>query len=371
MQTSIPCVMMRGGTSRGLYFLGSDLPADPVLRDRVLLAAMGSPDSRQIDGAGGATSVTSKVAIVSPSDHPSADVDYLFAQVGVENATVDTGPSCGNILSGVAPFAIEQGLLQATDGETTVRIRNVNTGALIEAVVRTPGGYVEYEGETAIDGVPGTASPIPLGFLEPMGSKTGALFPTGLCIDTIDGIDVTCVDGAMPMVVIAAAELGLSGYEMPAELDANAGLLDRLENIRCTAARLMGLGDVREGVVPKLALVAPARNGGTICSRYFVPARCHGSYAATGAITLASCVLAEGTVAARVAAMVARSSGTVVIEHPAGRIAIDLVVTGSGVGLHVARAFVTRTARPIFAGSVMISGSILAHVSNAAIDEAA
>src|SRR5918993_5767036 len=234
-QTAIPCVFMRGGTSKGPYFVADDLPEDADLRDRVLLAVMGSPDKRQIDGLGGADSLTSKVAIVSKSSRPDADVDYLFAQVKIDRAYVDTAPNCGNMISGVGPFAIERGLVPAEDGETVVRIYNVNTAAGVHAAIRTPGRRVQYDGDVAIDGVPGTGAPISLNFLDAVGSKTGKLLPTGKMVDEIDGVKVSCVDLAMPMVIAKASDFGITGYETKPELDAKAALLTRMEGIRLEA----------------------------------------------------------------------------------------------------------------------------------------
>ena len=249
-QRAIPCMFMRGGTSRGPFFLLEDLPADPEVRDRVLLAAMGSPDPRQIDGLGGATTVTSKVAMVSPSQRPGIDVDYRFAQVWLDKAIVDTAPSCGNMLAGVGPFAIERGLVTPDADETRVRIFDVNTGSRIEAIVQTPGGTVTYAGDQRIDGVPGTAAPVVLSFSDVVGSKCGAMFPTGAVQEEIDGVAVSCIDVAVPMVMMRAGDLGLSGYE-PDEITGNAVLMRRIEKIRLEAGRRMGLGDVAESVVPR------------------------------------------------------------------------------------------------------------------------
>ncbi len=354
MQRSIPCLMMRSGTSRGLYFRASDLPQDGATRDAVLIAAMGSSDPSQIDGAGGGTSVASKVAIVSPSTHPGADVDYLFAQVGVETATVDTAPSCGNILAGVGPFAIENGYVTAADGETAVRVRNVNTGALVECVVQTPNRQVTYSGDTAIDGVPGTAAAIRLGFRNIAGGKTGHLLPTGAVRDTVCGVPVSCVDLAMPMVLVAAASLGKSGYETKEALDADTALLERLEAIRRAAAKRMGLGDVSGSVVPKIAMLAAPRGADGISSRYFVPDRCHAAHAATGAICIAGAALIEGTIANTLYAPAADAPFSVRVEHPKGAIEIGLQVCGRGSAAEIAAAFLVRTARPIFVGQILV-----------------
>ena len=354
MQRSIPCVMMRGGTSRGLYFRAADLPRDTATRDAVLLAAMGSADPSQIDGVGGATSVTSKVAMVSPSSHPWADVDYLFAQLGVDTPVVDTGPSCGNILAGVGPFAIESGLVAAKETETTVRVHNVNTGALIDCVVQTPDRQVCYEGATSIDGVPGTAAPIKLGFRNIAGSKTGRLLPTGRVRDTVCGTPVTCIDLAMPMVLVAAASLGKTGYETKDELDSDAVFLARLEEIRQEAAKRMGLGDVKGSVVPKIAILAEARGESGVSSRYFVPERCHAAHAATGAICIAGAARIAGTIAHRLYRGERSGDAVVRVEHPKGAIEIEVRASGTGPSTTVNSASLVRTARPIFSGQILV-----------------
>lgn len=348
----IPCVLMRGGTSRGPFFLESDLPAEPRARDRVLLAAMGSPHLLQLDGLGGGNSLTSKVAIVSRSARPDADVDYLFAQVAVDRADVDLGPNCGNMLSAVGPFAIEAGLVPAAEGETVVRIHNRNTASLIEATVQTPGGLVDYDGATAIDGVAGTAAPVKLSFLEAVGSKTGALLPTGKAREEIDSVAVTLVDYAMPMLLARAGDFGLAGDETPAVLDADASLLARLERIRREAGRRMGLGDVAGRVIPKIGLLSPARRGGGLTSRYFTPDRCHRSHAVTGALCIAAASRIAGSLAAD---MLSLETGTLVgVEHPSGAIQVELALDAAG---QVARASLVRTARRIFEGHVIVPAS--------------
>ena len=358
MQTAIPCVMMRGGTSRGPYFKASDLPTDSTTRDRVLLAVMGSPDERQIDGIGGATTLTSKVAIVSPSDHPEADVDYLFAQVSIDQAFVDTAPSCGNMLSGVGPFAIDSGYIKAQNGETLVRIRNVNTDSLIDAIIQTPNGQVEYEGSTAIDGVPGTAAPVVLNFKNIVGSKTGALLPTGNVRDMVEGVEVSCVDVAMPMVIMAATALGKTGYESKTELDVDKEFFTRLEKIRLAAARLMGMGDVSGKVVPKVGLLAAPCSGGNITSRYFVPTACHAAHAVTGAICVAACTALKGSVADGVAEYKYDPPQQCEIEHPSGSIAVALDLQRDGEQLQVNSAGVVRTTRKLFAGEVHVASRV-------------
>ena len=354
MQTGIPSVLMRGGTSKGLYFRKEDLPADKDAVDRVLLAAYGSPDPRQIDGVGGATTLTSKAVIVSPSEEPDVDVDYLFAQVTVDRPFVDYGPTCGNMLAGVGPFAIESGLVPAEDGETRVRIRQVNTGGLVEAVVQTPGGRVNYEGDSAIDGVPGTAAPVVLNFSNVVGSKTGALFPSGHAREEIDGIQVTLVDAAMPVMALHASAAGISGYESAAELDANKELFARLEGLRLEAGRRMGLGDVTGKVMPKIDLVAPPRNGGTFASRYLVPTRTHEAHAVTGAIAMSAAAVVPGTVVNDVAEGVEGDAPRITIEHPTGTIDLALKLRRDGDSVEIETAGVVRTARLLFSGNVLV-----------------
>lgn len=357
-QTAIPCTMMRGGTSRGPYFLARELPADEPGRDRVLLAAMGSPDHRQIDGMGGATTLTSKVAIVSPSAHDWADVDYLFAQVSVDRAFVDYGPTCGNMLAGVGPFAIDRGLTPADDPRTVVHIRNVNTDSLIEAVVETPGGSVEYDGDAVIDGVPGSAAPILLNFMDVVGSKTGALFPTGRRRERILGVEVSCVDVAMPMVLAAAEGMGVRGDESKGELDANRALLDKLEAVRLEAGERMGLGDVRGQVIPKFGLLSRPRRGGAVTSRYFTPADCHAAHAVSGAVCVGSAALASGTVAEGVAEVTGALSQRVEIEHPSGSITVAFDLDGTGDDFALRKAGVVRTARKLFQGHLFVPGRV-------------
>ena len=264
---TIPCVLMRAGTSRGPFFLKEWLPENAEARDQALIGAIGASDPLQLDGLGGNSTLNSKVAIVSRSTQPDCDLDYLFAQVGVGHQSVDTRPNCGNMLSGVAPFAIEQGLIEARDPTTTVMIYNVNTGSKIEATVQTPGGRVNYEGHARIDGVPGTAAPILLNFLDAWGAVTGQLFPTGRRTETIAGVMVTCIDAAMPLMMVRASELGLTGRERPAELDANGALMEKIETMRLEAGRRMGLGDVSDSVVPKPVIVSPGDSPNSIVSR--------------------------------------------------------------------------------------------------------
>ncbi|MGD9766535.1 MAG: 4-oxalomesaconate tautomerase [Pseudolabrys sp.] len=351
----IPCVLMRGGTSRGPYFLETDLPADAAARDRVLLSVMGSPHPLQLDGIGGSHTVTSKVAIISKATHPDADVDYLFAQVSIEAAIVDTSPNCGNMLSGVGPFAIEAGLVAPQVGETTVRIYNRNTRSLIDAIIQTPDGRVTYDGSAAIDGVAGTGAPIKLSFLDAKGGKTGKLLPTGQTREVIQGLSVTLIDYAMPMMLVAALDFDLRGDETAEELDENTAMLARMEEIRREAGHRMGLGDVSKLVIPKVGLLSPPRHGGTITSRYFVPHRCHRSHAVTGALCVAVASRLPGTVAYDLAQT--EPVSPVTIEHPSGRIQIDLTFKADG---SVDRASVIRTARRIFEGSVIVGADAFA-----------
>ena len=357
-QTAIPCVFMRGGTSKGPYFLADDLPSDPAMRDRVLLAVMGSPDVRQIDGLGGADSLTSKVAIVSKSSRPDADVDYLFAQVKIDRPFVDTAPNCGNMISGVGPFAIEKGLVPAQDGETIVRIYNVNTAAVVHAAVRTPGRQVQYEGDVAIDGVPGTGAPISLNFLDAVGSKTGKLLPTGRVRDEIEEIEVSCVDLAMPMVIARAADFGVTGYESKAELDANKPLLKRMEEVRLKAGELMGMGDVTGQVEPQFCLVAPPRHGHAITSRYFVPETCHAAHAVTGGLCLAAACVLPGSVTEGIAVLPPGPRRIIVIEHPSGTLGTEFELEGSAENPVIKRAAFVRTARKIMEGLVYVPGAV-------------
>ncbi|MDE1570196.1 4-oxalomesaconate tautomerase [Aquabacter sediminis] len=348
----VPCVLMRGGTSRGPFFLENDLPREQAELSHFLLAAMGSPHNLQVDGIGGGNPLTSKVAIVGASTRPGVDVEYLFAQVSIDRAFVDFSPNCGNMLSAVGPFAIEAGLVDAREGETTVRIFNRNTGVLVEAVVQTPGGVVDYAGQTSIDGVAGSAAPIRLIFRNAMGSKTGALLPTGNVREEIDGVPVSLVDYAVPMVLIHAASVGLAGTETPDALEADIDLLARLEAIRLEAGRRMGLGDVSQIVVPKLALLSAPRAGGTLTSRYFANSRrCHRGHAVTGALCIAAASLLKGSIAANLAVPDAARPNTFALEHPGGRTEVGLERDACG---QLEAASLVRTARRLFEGNVIV-----------------
>jgi len=357
-QTAIPYLFMRGGTSRGPYLNRADLPEDLDTLAEVLIAMVGSGHALNIDGIGGGAAVTTKVAMLSRSDDDWADVDYFFAQVSVEDRLVDFKPTCGNILSGVGPAAIEMGLVDPRNGETPVNIRAVNTEARVAALVKTEGGEVIYEGDAQIDGVPGTAAPVALQFMRTVGSVTGAFLPTGNLIDTIDGIDVTCMDVAMPMVIARADSFGLTGYETAAELDANRAFYTRMEAIRLEAGKRMGMGDVSKSVTPKFGLLAPAQGSGTIATRYFMPWNCHPTMAVTGSQCLASCVLTPGTVAEGFAAKPNESPATIVLEHPSGTIDVVVDFDQTAQGFEINSAGLIRTARKLAAGHVFIPRSV-------------
>ncbi len=353
MQTRIPCVLMRGGTSKGAYFLASDLPADPAARDAVLLAVMGSPDPRQIDGLGGADPLTSKVAIIGPPTRPDAQVDYLFAQVTVDAPRVDYGQNCGNLLAGVGPFAIERGLVRANEGETSVAIHMVNTGQVATARVHTPGGQVRYDGDQRIHGVPGTAAPILLVFQDTAGSTCGALLPTGAVRDTIDGLAVTCIDNGMPLVLLRAVDVGRTGHESRAALEADTELKARLESLRLAAGPRMNLGDVRERTVPKMCLVAEPRAGGAIATRSFIPHRCHAAIGVLGAVSVASAAVLPGSVCEGLVALPAAGTDVLEIEHPTGTFGVALPRDGQG-RFQTEGAGLVRTARWLFDGWVSV-----------------
>ncbi len=358
MLTSIPCVLMRGGTSKGPYFLASDLPADTALRDQVLLAAMGSPDNRQIDGVGGADPLTSKVAIIGPPTREDCDVDYLFAQVVIDEAVVDVSPNCGNMLAGIGGFAIEHGFLAPVEGETVVRIHMVNSGDRAIARIPTPGKQVEYEGDARIDGVPGTSAAIMIDVEETAGSFCGALLPTGNSIDVIDGVDCTLMDNGMPVVAMRAVDLGRTGYETRDELNADAELKERLESIRLKAGRLMNLGDVTSMVTPKMFLLAAPRNGGALCTRSFIPKVAHASIGVLAAVTIATACVIPGTTADGLANVPGGNRKMIMLEHPTGDFAVEIEVSGPSHDPKIERAALLRTARKLFEGNILIPGRV-------------
>jgi 4-oxalomesaconate tautomerase len=344
-----PCIWMRGGTSKGAYFLEGDLPSEAGERDAFLLAIMGSPDPRQIDGIGGADPLTSKVAVVRRSSRPGVDVDYLFLQVYVDKPIVSDAQNCGNILAGVGPFAIERGLVAARDGQTPVVIYMENTGQIAEAVVETPNGVVRYDGSARIDGVPGTAARVPVEFKDTAGSSCGALLPSGNVADIIEGVAVTLIDNGMPCVVLRASDIGITGTETRQELEANTALRERLEAIRLKAGPLMNLGDVTDKTVPKMTMVSPPLAGGTISTRTFIPHRCHASIGVLGAVSVATACLIAGSVAADIADIPEGRVKTLPIEHPIGEASVIVRMDDQG---SVASAAILLTARKLFEGKV-------------------
>lgn len=347
-ERGVPCMWMRGGTSKGGYFLAGDLPQDVAARDAFLLRVMGSPDTRQIDGLGGADPLTSKVAVVAKSSRPGVDVDYLFLQVFVDRPIVSDAQNCGNILAGVGPFAIERGLVETQEGRTDVRIFMENTGQMATATIATPHRRVSYRGDAAIDGVLGTAAAIPIAFEDVAGSSCGALLPTGNAVDEVEGIALTMIDNGMPCVVLRAADLGVSGEETPEALEADAGLCRHLEAIRLKAGPLMNLGDVAAKSVPKITMVSPPRNGGALSTRTFIPHRCHSSIGVFGAVSVATACLLPAGPAAELAEIPPGAEKTLSIEHPTGEMSIVATVEDGRTG----RVAVLRTARKLFDGLV-------------------
>jgi 4-oxalomesaconate tautomerase len=356
---------MRGGTSRGPFFLESDLPAHIASRDRVLLAIMGSPDPRQIDGLGGANPLTSKVGIVRRSTTPGVAVDFLFAQLQPNSDIVDTTPNCGNMLAAVVPFAIERGLIEAQDGTTTARVLTLNTGMQCDVTVQTPNRRIRYGGDARIDGVPGTSAPVKINFLDTAGSVCSGLLPTGKVKDriTVEGagfapfsIDVTCIDNGMPMVLFKASDLDRTGYESVAEMNVDTELKQRIEAMRLQAARLMGLGDVSSKSFPKMCLVAPPKNGGSIATRCFIPHVCHDAIGVLAAVTVGTACVLDGSVTQGLAVMEDGLVKTVSVEHPTGEFSVELGLDPNN-PQNVTRAALLRTARLIMRGEVMIPES--------------
>ena len=361
---AVPCMLMRGGTSRGPFFLESDLPADTAARDRVLLAAMGSPDARQIDGLGGAHPLTSKVGIVRRSITPGVDLDFLFAQLQPNNDNVDVTPNCGNMLAAVLPFALERGLLPAADGATTARILTLNTGMQCDVTVRTPGRKLQYGGDARIDGVPGTAAPITINFLDTAGSVCPSLLPSGRPMDRVRvggtapfDVDATLIDNGMPMVLVRASDFGATGYETVAEMNANTALRARLEALRLAAGPLMGLGDVKSKNYPKMCLIAAACDGGSVATRCFIPHVCHESIGVLAAVTVATACVLKGSVADGIASVPGGARKTLSIEHPTGEFSVELELDPNHPE-QVTRAALLRTARPIMRGEVLVPASI-------------
>lgn len=354
----IPCIIMRGGTSKGLFFLAEDLPDNTTDRDRVLLSIMGSPDHRQIDGLGGAHPLTSKVAIISPTPRDNADLSYLFLQVSVDKAEVTDSQNCGNLLAAVGPFAIETGLIGATGSESTVRIRMENTGDYAVARINTTGGTVNYEGPASIDGVPGTAAPIMLDFV-PSSDTVVKLLPTRSVIDRIDDIDVTCVDNGMPVAIMRASDFGLTGYESPRELEENSSLTKRIEQLRISIGHQMSLGDVSQETVPKMVFVAQPTSGGNICTRSFIPHCVHESIGVLGAASVAAACALEGSVAFEVARFGgAGSRSGVEVEHPSGSMKIEVETEASEQGIRIKRTSILRTANILMRGVVIVPNTV-------------
>ena len=352
MAAGIPCTWMRGGTSKGAYFLEQDLPRDEVKRNALLLQLMGSPDPRQIDGIGGADPLTSKVAVISKSDRPGVDIDYLFLQVFVDRPIVTDRQNCGNILAGVGPFAIEKGLVAAAPGKTELSIYMVNSSQIATVTLETPEGMVTYHGDATIDGVPGTAAPVLENFPEAVGSTCGALLPTGNIVDVIDGVAVTCIDNGMPVVLLRATDLGVSGYESRQELDSNDTLKTKLESIRMQAGRMMGLEDVSDKSVPKMTLIAPPNKGGAICSRTFIPHRCHASIGVLGAVSVATSCMLPDSISAELVRLPEGQEKLISVEHPIGEMSVLMDVSVKEKDLHIRKAAVLRTTRKLFEGYV-------------------
>jgi len=345
---------MRGGTSKGAYFLASDLPTDIAERDRILLSAMGSPDPRQIDGIGGADPLTSKVAVISPSSRPGIDVDYLFLQVWVDRPEVSDKQNCGNILAGVAPFAIERGLVRGCDPVTQVRIFMVNTSQTVVATVQTPGGKPEYQGNARIDGVPGTAAPIPLSFSDTAGSTCGALLPTGRAVDLVNGIAVTCIDNGMPVVVMRASDVGRTGYETRDQLDKDTELKARIEAIRLAVGPMMNLGDVKDQTVPKMILLAPPRESGVVSTRSFIPHRAHATIGVFAAVSVATACLLPDSPAHSLARIPDGTTKLMLVEHPTGASPVSLTTDVHDGKTVVTEAAIISTARALFEGRVLV-----------------
>lgn len=357
MQTAIKTLFMRGGTSRGPFFREADLPADTETRDRVLLAVMGSPDKRQIDGLGGAHPLTSKVGIVRPGSEPGVDLDFLFAQLQPDRDTVDTTPNCGNMLAAVVPFALETGMVLAQGEQTTLRVLTRNTGMQCDITVDTPGGRISYEGEARIDGVPGSSAPITINFLDTAGSVCSGLLPTGNVVDVIDGIEVTCIDNGMPLVIFRASDVGRTGYEGVAELNADDELKARIEQLRLACGHAMGLGDVSGRNYPKMTLVAAPVAGGSIATRSFIPHVCHDAIGVLAAVTVGTACVLSGSVAAGVAQRVEGNPTRISVEHPTGEFSVELELDPAELQ-KVTRAGLLRTARLIMRGEVMVPATL-------------
>jgi len=359
VQTAIPCLLMRGGTSRGPFFRACDLPADLATRDRVLLAVMGSPDKRQIDGLGGAHPLTSKVGIVSKGSRPGVDLDFLFAQLQPDSEIVDTTPNCGNMLAAVVPFALETGLVRPSGNSTTLRVLTLNTGMQCDITVQTPNGHVEYQGTSRIDGVPGTSAPITINFLDTAGSVAPGLLPTGRSRDNIDGIEVTCIDNGMPLVIFRAADVGRSGYESVEALNADVELKGRIEALRIACGHAMKLGDVTARNYPKMTLIAAPRAGGSISTRSFIPHVCHDAIGVLAAVTMATACVLDGSITDGIALVPAGDIKKISVEHPTGEFSVEIEVDPAE-PQNVTRAALLRTSRLLMRGEVMVPQAVWA-----------
>lgn len=359
-QTAIDCLVMRGGTSKGLYFQAEDLPTDKKTRDAVLLSAMGSPDAREIDGMGGGHPLTSKVAVIKKSGRPEIDIDYLFLQVWPDRAEVSDQQNCGNILAGVAPFAIETGLIKAEDGITSVRIWMENTESVATAHVQTPVGHVRYDGDARIDGVPNSHAPINIDFEDVAGSSCGSLLPTGNAIDEVNGVRVTCIDNGMPVVCLNASDFGLTGDETPAQIEANSQVRERIEAIRLAVGPMMNLGDVANKTVPKMSLLSPAKSGGAISTRTLIPHRVHEAIGVLGAVSVATACLVPGSIANEIANLKSNDEGAtlVEVEHPTGFFTVSMNVQIIDGAVEVKKSALLRTARLLMRGQVYVPSSV-------------
>ncbi|MBM3819854.1 MAG: 4-oxalomesaconate tautomerase [Acidimicrobiia bacterium] len=357
MQTAIPCLFMRGGTSRGPFFRESDLPADVATRDTVLLAALGSPDRRQIDGLGGANPLTSKVGIVRRAKEQGVDLEWQFAQVMVDQAIVDTTPNCGNMLAAVLPFALEVGLVRPQGETTTMRVLTLNTGMSCDITVQTPGGRVEYEGRARIDGVPGGAAPITINFLDTAGSVCSGLLPTGKVRDCVDGLEVTCIDNGMPLVMLRASDVGRTGYETVDQMNADTELKARVEALRLNAAVAMGLGDVSKKTYPKMCLIAPPKDGGSIATRCFIPHVCHDAIGVLAAVTVGTACVLDGSITEGIAQVPPGEVKPISVEHPTGEFTVELGIDPAN-PQNVTRAALLRTARLLMRGDVLIPSAV-------------
>lgn len=357
MQKAIKTLLMRGGTSKGPFFLESDLPADKEQRDKTLLAVMGSPDRRQIDGLGGANPLTSKVGIVSKGTQEGVDLNFLFAQVVVDKALVDTTPNCGNMLAAVVPFALETGLVKAQGATTTLRVLTLNTDMQCDITVETPDGQINYEGNARIDGVPGSSAPITINFLDTAGSVCSGLLPTGQVLDIIDGIEMTCIDNGMPLVMMRAKDLDRTGYETVAEMNADDALKQRIEALRLKAGELMGLGDVTSKTYPKMCLIAPPKDGGSIATRCFIPHVCHDAIGVLAAVTVGTACVLNGSITEGIATLPEGNPKKVSVEHPTGEFTVELEIDPSN-PQNVTKAALLRTARLIMRGEVMVPNQL-------------